>query len=415
MRVLYLAQHQRFSGNHAGFAHVYNFTRSLAALGPKVVLAAKPPEAGSRPPEAGRPLPDTGPNLKLRFVEWELEYPLPFGPMPRLSKQLDIAEPARALRWMKRTIEEEKIDIIQERHEMRLDLGPLSTRFLGVPSVLEVNSPFIEEAFPEGSFSFRSRNFFRRLGFDSASAIVVQTPLLKKIISKHTNTPVRVIPNGADPELFRPGAGNTELRRRLGLGKEVIGFAGAFHPWHGAPDLVEAFARMGRPGTQLLMIGGGGDDLDRCRSLARREGLESRVIFAGQVPYAELPGYLDLCDVLAAPFSPKKDRKRAAVFERYGLWWCPLKLFEYMAMGKPVVASSVGVIPEYLAGAGLLYPEGDTGALADRLAALLADGGQREKLGKAGRKLVEEKYNWTEVARQTLRLYESILGVPKTL
>jgi len=167
--------------------------------------------------------------------------------------------------------------------------------------------------------------------------------------------------------------------------------------------------------TQLLMIGGGGDDLEKCRALARREGVDERVIFTGKVPYAELPGYLDLCDVLAAPFSPKKDAQRAAVFDRYGLWWCPLKLFEYMAMGKPVVASSVGVIPDYLHGAGLLYPEGDTGELADRLEKLLSDGALRERLGKAGRKLVEEKYNWTEVARQTLRLYERILGAPKTL
>jgi glycosyltransferase involved in cell wall biosynthesis len=355
------------------------------------------------------------PNLKLRFVEWELEYPLPFGPLPRLASQLDWAEPARALRWMRRTVEQERIDIVQERHEMRLDLGPLSTRFLGVPSVLEVNSPFIEEAFPEGSFSFRSRNLFRRMGFDSASAIVVQTSLLKKIISRHTSTPVRVIPNGADPELFRPGAGTAGLRRRLGLGGAVIGFAGAFHPWHGAPDLVEAFARMGGEGTQLLMVGGGGGDLERCRALARRAGVEKRVVFTGKVPYAELPGYLDLCDVLAAPFSPRKDAQRAAVFDRYGLWWCPLKLFEYMAMGKPVVASSVGVIPEYTQGAGLLYPEGDVEALAERLGRLLADRGLRERLGRAGRRLVEERYNWTEVARETLGLYGEILGRPKTL
>jgi glycosyltransferase involved in cell wall biosynthesis len=408
MKVLYLAQHQRFSGDHAGFAHVSNFTKALSALGPKVVLAAKPPEKGSSTPEAG-------PNLELRLVEWELEYPLPFGPLPRLRPQLDWAEPARALRWVKRVVKEDGIDIIQERHEMRLDLGPLSTRFLGVPSVLEVNSPFIEEAFPEGSFSFRSRNFFRRLGFDSASAIVVQTALLKKIISRHTGTPVHVIPNGADPALFRPGAGSASLRKKLGLGGSVVGFAGAFHPWHGAPDLVEAFARLKRPGAQLLMLGGGGDDLEKCRVLARKAGIEDRVVFTGKVPYAELPGYLDLCDVLAAPFSPGKDEKRAAVFERYGLWWCPLKLFEYMAMGKPVVASSVGVIPGYVEGAGLLYPEGDPAALAERLEELLADGAKRERLGKAGRKLVEEKYNWTAVARQTLRLYEAILGAPKTV
>lgn len=278
---------------------------------------------------------------------------------------------------------------------MRLDLGPLSTRFLGVPSVLEVNSPFIEEAFPEGSFSFRSRNLFRRMGFDSASAIVVQTSLLKRIISRHTSTPVRVIPNGADPELFRPGAGTGELRRRLGLGDSVIGFAGAFHPWHGAPDLVEAFAKMKRPGTQLLMIGGGGEDLEKCRALARRAGVEGRVVFTGKVPYAELPGYLDLCDVLAAPFSPRKDAQRAAVFDRYGLWWCPLKLFEYMAMGKAIVASDLPSIrcvlaPETQA---LLVPPQAPEALAAAIRRLIGDQSLRERLGTAALE-ASSAYSW---------------------
>ena len=407
MRILYLAQHQPFSGDHAAFAHVFNLTRSLVALGEEVTLVAK------RPP-AGTPLPELPDGLKLHLVDWELEYPLPFGPLPRLSKQLDIVEPARALAWLKRLVKEERLEMLQERHEMRLDLGPLSTRLLGIPSVLEVNSPFIEEAFPEGSFSFRSRNFFRRLGFDNATAIVVQTRLLKDIISGHTKTPIHVIPNGADPELFSPKVSAPGLRQRLGLGDEaeVVGFAGAFHPWHGALDLVGAFARLApvRPRAMLLMVGGGGEDLEGCRRLAAEKGLEKRVVFTGKVPYAELPSYLSLCDVLAAPFSPSKDEKRKAVFGRYGLWWCPLKLFEYMAMGKPVVSAEVGVLPEYLEGAGLLYPEGDIAALADRLSGLLSDGALARRLGAAGRRRVEEQYNWKEVAKRTLELHRSLLG-----
>jgi glycosyltransferase involved in cell wall biosynthesis len=78
-------------------------------------------------------------------------------------------------------------------------------------------------------------------------------------------------------------------------------------------------------------------------------------------------------------------------------------------MGKPVVASEVGVIPEYLDGAGLLYPEGDTTALAQRILDLLADGSLARKLGSEGRRRVEQKYNWTEVARRTVGLYEEIL------
>jgi len=393
MRVLYLAQHQQFSGDHAGFAHVYNMTRALAAQGEHVTLVAKRPACGP----VQTKLPE---NMKLRLVDWELEYPLPFGPAPRLPKQLNIAEPARALRFLKKLVKEDNIQIIQERHEMRLDMSPLSTRFLNIPSVLEVNSPFIEEAFDEGSFSFRSRNIFRRLGFDGASAIVVQTRLLKDIILKQTKTPIHVIPNGADPDLFDPSAREPGLDGRLGLGNTIIGFAGAFHPWHGAQDLVEAFSVLAprHPDAGLLMIGGGGEDLEKCRRLASNKGVGGRVAFTGKVPYDRLPAHLSLCSVLAAPFSPSKDARRKAVFDRYGLWWCPLKIFEYMAMGKPVVSSQVGVIPEYIEGAGLLYPEGDIPALADRLSTLLSDSMLRERLGAEGRKRVVERYNWTQVA-----------------
>jgi len=403
MRILYLAQHQRFSGDHAGFVHVFNFTRHLVKQGHRVTLAMKPPEAGSKPP-----VPPEG--MDLKYVDWELEYPLPFGPFPRLPKQLDVLGPARALKWIRRVVKEGNIQVMQERHEMRMDMSPISTRFLGIPSVLEVNSPFIEEAFPEGSISFRSRNFFRKLGFDGASAIVVQTGLLKKIISKHTGTPIHVVPNGADPELFDPSVPTGKLREKLGLGTEVIGFAGAFHPWHGALDLVEAFSLIApnHQGLELLMIGGGGEDLEKCKKLARKKDLDKRVVFTGNVPYSELPGHLNLASLLVAPFAPSKDARRKAVFEKYGLWWCPLKLFEYMAMGKPVLASKVGVIDEYLEGSGCLYPEGDVEELARSMADIMADPQLRDRLGREGRKKVENTYNWDNVARRTAEIYEKV-------
>ncbi|MEM2869257.1 MAG: glycosyltransferase family 4 protein [Thermoplasmata archaeon] len=407
MKILYLAHHQVFSGDHAGFTHVYNITRHLAALGHELTLVARPPPAGSAPP----PPPE---GVRLRYAGWELEYPLPFGPPERLRSQLNILEPAIALRWLKNIIEEEGVDVIQERHEMRLDLAPLSTKLMGIPSVLEVNSPFLEESFPEGSFSFRSRNFFRRMGFGGANAIIVQTRLLKEIISKHTSTPIHVIPNGADPEHFTPSADPSGPARALwggGKGGDIIGFAGAFHPWHGALDLVEAFSKLAQRelSLRLLMMGSGGEDLEKCRKLVRRRGLEARVRFTGGIPYTELPRYLNMCSVLAAPFAPSKDEKRRELFKRYGLWWCPLKIFEYMAMAKPVVCSSVGAIPDYIRGAGLLYPEGDTEALVDRLSALLADPGLRERLGRAGRERVEKEYNWLEAAKKTLAVYEGLV------
>jgi glycosyltransferase involved in cell wall biosynthesis len=404
MRVLYLAQHQEFSGDHAGFAHAFNLTLALAAQGDDVTLVAKRPACGP----VHMKVPE---NMKLRLVDWDLEYPLPFGPARQIPKQLNIVESARALGWLKKVVKQDRIQIIHERHEMRLDMSPLSTRFLGIPSVLEVNSPFIEEAFEESSFSFRSRNFFRKMGFDNASAIVVQTRLLGDIIRRQTKTPIHVIPNGADPDMFSPAAIRPGLAQKLGLQGDIIGFAGAFHPWHGARDLVEAFSILAprHPEAGLLMIGGGGEDLEKCRRMASEKGIEGRVVFTGKVPYDELPAHLNICRVLVAPFSPSKDARRKAVFDKYGLWWCPLKIFEYMSMGKPVVCSEVGVIPEYVQGAGLLYPEGDVLALSERISSLLSDGALSEKLGTAGRRIVEDKYNWRQVAAQTAELYRELL------
>jgi glycosyltransferase involved in cell wall biosynthesis len=159
----------------------------------------------------------------------------------------------------------------------------------------------------------------------------------------------------------------------------------------------------------LLMIGGGGEELEKCRGMASEKGIEGRVVFTGKVPYEELPAHLNICSVLVAPFSPSKDARRKAVFDKYGLWWCPLKIFEYMSMGKPVVSSEVGVIPEYVRGAGLLYPEGDVLALSERISSLLSDRALCEKLGAAGRRNVVEKYNWSQVAAQTAKLYRELL------
>src|SRR5262249_9507663 len=141
---------------------------------------------------------------------------------------------------------------------------------------------------------------------------------------------VRILPNAVDTERFCPDVDGIPIRRRLNLeGQLVIGFAGTFKPWHGLDLLLEAFGTFHTmaPSSHLLLIGDGPlkasmDDM------VRRAGLEQAATFVGSIAHEEMPTYLAAVDIAIAPY-PALD----------SFYYSPLKLFEYMAMGRAIVAS----------------------------------------------------------------------------
>jgi glycosyltransferase involved in cell wall biosynthesis len=213
-----------------------------------------------------------------------------------------------------------------------------------------------------------------------------------------------VIPNGADPQLFQPQPRSDERRADLGLGQKerVIGFVGSLMPWHGLQDLIDAFEMVSqRDGSvRLMVVGGNRDQIDQLIEANQDKRSLKKIIFLGEIDYPLIPAYLDLCQVLVAPFNTKRDEDRRKLYDKYSFWWCPIKLFEYMAMARPVVVSDVGEIPEYLDGAGLTYREGDTRELAESILRLLNDSEESSRMGQRGRRLILEKYNWELHARR---------------
>src|SRR5262249_24315015 len=155
----------------------------------------------------------------------------------------------------------------------------------------------------------------------------------------------------------------------------VVGFIGTFGPWHGAAVLTDAFGRLleSRPDlrdrVRLLMIGDGVRMADVRAALARR-GVASTCVLTGLVPQADGPRYLAACDILASPHVPNADGTP--------FFGSPTKLFEYMAMGKGIVASDLDQIGEILehGRAALMVVPGDAGDLARGLAALIDDPAQ---------------------------------------
>jgi glycosyltransferase involved in cell wall biosynthesis len=204
---------------------------------------------------------------------------------------------------------------------------------------------------------------------------------------------IYVIPNGVDPDRFpvvltpsQPGEPGTF----------TVGFVGSLKPWHGLTVLVEAFARLHEhaPHSRLLIVGDGPERAKLDAEIAAR-GLEEAVCFTGAVPPGEVPGLLASMDAAVAPYP-----------DLTPFYFSPLKVFEYMAAGLPVVASQVGQLSSLIEDGwnGLLCPPENPAALAASLDRLRQDAGLRARLGQTARAAVLADHTWDSVARRSLSL-----------
>src|SRR5262249_32154395 len=179
---------------------------------------------------------------------------------------------------------------------------------------------------------------------------------------------ILVNPNAVDPERYRPNVDGAAVRRRYGLeGTIVIGFIGTYQPWHGAEALARAFVILmrdrpeHRARVRLLMVGTG-PSLASVKHIIGAASLDELVRYTGLVAQADGPQHLAACDVLASPHVPNPDGTP--------FFGSPTKLFEYMAMGRGIVASDLDQIGEVLRHrqTAWLVPPNEPGALADALA-----------------------------------------------
>ena len=197
---------------------------------------------------------------------------------------------------------------------------------------------------------------------------------------------------GADTERFRPDAvGSLPFARPDGV---LAVFAGAFRNWHGAIHLARAIRELharGRTDIGAVFIGDG-PELPAVRAAAR--GLAS-VVFTGAVPHTDMPACLASADIGVAPFDVSTHAPLAL-----GFYWSPLKIFEYMASGLPVVAPAVDRIPRLVEHEreGLLYDPAQPGALVATLERL-ADARLRHHLGAAARARAVRDYSWAAHCR----------------
>lgn len=241
------------------------------------------------------------------------------------------------------------------------------------------------------------RSVLRR--FDTV--ISVSNHLEQRMVKLVGNAPPhhRTIYNGVDTELFRPSSNPVEAKRRLGLeGEHVLLCVGRLSPEKGLATLISSLPmiRQEIPNARLLICGKGKME-SQLRTQSQALGVDGIIEFRGSVPQEQIPPYYDAADVVLVP----------SIKEALGI-----VNLEAMSMMRPVVASKVGGIPEIVKNneTGLLVPPSDPSSLAEAVLKLHGDPELGVRLGRNGRRCVEERFTWERIAGEFEGAYQDVLN-----
>lgn len=280
------------------------------------------------------------------------------------------AESAELVRFLRRG----RYDIVYERSSVSTRFRCLMYRALGVPFVLEVN------------------DYADRLSLALARNVIVPN---RSVLPQWVQSKTVELPWGANTDAFRPDIDGAEVRKRYGIdnGKRIVTIVCSGVPWHGLDQFIEAADMVTRknPGTVFMVVGGGAHIADYMRK-AGSLVTGSRCVFTGPISYPEIPKFVAAADITVAPYNSllNRDSRTRALFAS------PLKVFEYMASGKPVIVSRIGnrngVIDDMKTG--IVVAEDSPDELAGAIMRLLDDAGLRKALGANARCVAEEKYSW---------------------
>ncbi|MCC7044967.1 MAG: glycosyltransferase [Acidobacteria bacterium] len=364
MRILYVALDQTVPGTLGGSVHVQSVAEGLAAIGHEVHVVTQP-----------------GGGWPAGSVHWHAMAP-PFGQHQlRWMRTGQVTDLARRL----------GVEVVMERYYNFGGEGVMAAARLGIPAVLEVNAPVID--YPG---SLKSR-LDRAMLFEPMRR---WRDALCRRVQLFVTTSAEILPSwverrrvlevewGADVDHFAPDAKGPVPFTRLD-DRIICVFAGAFRSWHGAVHLSAALARLHRDGDHRFGAVFIGDGPERAAAEQAARDLPG-VTFTGALPHSALPAALAAADIGVAPFDPIKHAPL-----RLGFYWSPLKIFEYMAVGLPVVAPALPRLKRLVEDKveGVLYDSRNPRGL-DHAITQLADGATRARMGAAARARVVRDFSW---------------------
>ena len=206
---------------------------------------------------------------------------------------------------------------------------------------------------------------------------------------------------GADIVRFNPSVSGQKIRQEYSITKPLVLYLGQLHGGQYVELFIKSASKLINDYQKDLsfMIVGDGYQAEELKKIAHRLNLDGKLIFAGAVSHELVPQYITAADVCVACFEENE----------VTLCKSPLKIVEYLASGKAIVASNVGEAPVMLGSAGILTEPGNTDSLAAGILRMVEDGDLKYNLGKLARRRAEEEYNWTVTAKNILNAYEKAI------
>jgi glycosyltransferase involved in cell wall biosynthesis len=319
------------------------------------------------------------------------------------------------MRWFDALVHRlEDFDIVQERNGLYKNAAAMACSRLHLPYILFFDADDLHEhdyvGDPiKGILRWRAEQM---MGYNlrMAQRVICVSQATKQRLINVWHTPaekIEVFPNAVDVDLYRPYPDSlrSSVRASFGIHEQpLIVFVGGFYPWHDVKGLLSSFEMMIRshPEARLLLVGDG-PQRPAMEKQAAASGISDKVIFTGRVAHDEVPHLISAADIAVAPY-PQMDRDE--------FWFSPMKLFEYMACGKAVVASDLGQIADAIQDGqnGLLVPAGSTSALADAVVRLIEDQTLRSRLGEQARRTAVENYSWEQYINRLTGLYAQVIA-----
>lgn len=391
MRIVYVASGIVVPGSYGGATHTLEVARNLSALGHSVDVVARAPRSGMRDKPRTRRVAIDG------FTIHYVDLPKALG----LLSYPYVEHLVRALRP----------HALMERYYNLAGAGILAAQRHAVPSLLEVNALIVDPpAVPKRRVDDRLGRPLRRWATAQCRmAARIVTPLATTVPAEIPRDKIVELPWGANIERFdrdTPDLDTQALRVALGIpaGRPVLAFLGSFRVWHGVLDFVHAALRLLDAGEDihLLLIG---DGPERQRAVAAARPHAGRFCFAGSVPNEHVPRYLALAGIGVAPFNTAPHPALRAA----GFFWSPLKIYEYMAMGLPVVTTRIPPLDRTIRDGqeGALFRDGDLDDLAAAIRRVLHSP-MRAEMGRRARLRVEQCFSWRRHCEALERVLETM-------
>lgn len=296
-------------------------------------------------------------------------------------------------------------DFIYERCSLFSTAGVALAKAVDRPLVVELNAPLAnEQAVYRGSSLDALARHAEHWTLNHADVVVTVSHQVRDyVISVGVDADrVHVVPNGVDTDLFHPERNGLDARQRWGLRHgPTLGFVGGLKPWHGVESLPKLLADLlpEFPSLQLVIVGEGPYRQELMRQL-QAYGVEDHAVLTGQVAHSQIPHLVRQFDIALAPY-PNLSHE---------FYFSPLKLFEYMACGVPVVAPALGQIESVVRHEenGLLYPAEDHQQLTSACRRLLSQPDLCQKLGSQAAAEVRNEYTWKRNAERVVQLVRGV-------